>query len=201
MDAWRAMDHVALETSSGHRLDGALLDLRDGLWDATQTVLTVMLHPATLKTGVGRMGPVLDAGGCYQLRVGRALARADGTEATEDAVHPIRAVAAVTTALRLPAIVGPGKGLEPIDLPLGRPLDLLGLAEGLALVDGAGRASAARAAPTATGARLTPISQWPPSPLRVVASPLLEDVCGNRQEAPFERTFGLRPWRQAGHRS
>lgn len=187
MDAWRAMEHVALEDAAGNPLDGALLDLPDGLWSADQTVLTVLLHPARLKTGVGVLGPVLEGGGVYRLRVGRGLARADGTQLAEDAVHPIRAVAAVTTPLRLPMTLSPGPGTSPVELDLARPLDFIGLRDGLALLDDADRAVAMRAAPTAAGARLTPAVAWPAGPLRLLASPLLEDACGNRPGAGFER--------------
>jgi hypothetical protein len=47
--------------------------------------------------------------------------------------------------------------------------------------------------PSPTGARLTPSGAWPPGTLGRVASPLLEDACGNRPGEAFERAAALVP--------
>jgi len=183
MDAWRAMDHVALETAAPGL---ALLDLPDGLWDAAQRVLTVLLHPGRVKRGVGALGPALRAGEVAVLRLGPGLADAQGMPLGRERRFTLTVTPAIRTGFHLPSTLAPPGARGAIPLDLGRPLDLLGAAEGLRLTDAAGRMVAHCAEPSPRGALLHPAIAWPAGPLHLAAAPWLEDVCGNRQDAPFE---------------
>jgi hypothetical protein len=190
MDGWHAMGHLALEAGGDAAPGTALLDLQDGLWNPEQTVLTVLLHPGRVKRGVGRLGPALRPGGAALLRLDGALADADGVPLGRDVTFGITVTPAVRAPFRLPAVLVPADRGAPIVLDLGRPLDLLGAAEGLRVTDPAGRPVAHRAEPFARGLVLHPAPGWPGGALRLTAAPWLEDACGNRQDAAFEATPG-----------
>ncbi len=187
MDAWRAMDHVALEDAAGRPMEGALLDLEHGLWSPDQTVLTVLLHPARLKTGLAAAGPVLEPGEPAWLRLRGGWTRADGVPLGTDARMALRVGAAVTSPVTLPAALHPAAPDAPLALDCGRPLDLLGVAAGLGLRDTGGRPCPLRGEPTPRGLLVHPLAPWPEGPLRIVAGAELEDVCGNRVGRGFER--------------
>ncbi len=187
MDVWRAMDHVALEDAAGRPIEGALLDLEHGLWSPDQMVLSVLLHPKRLKTGLDTAGPVLEAGEPAWLRLRGGWMRADGVPLGRDVRRRLRVTAAVATPVTLPASVTPAGPDAPVALDLGRPLDLLGVATGLRVRDSAGGSCPFRGEPTATGLRLHPLAPWPAGPLRLEAGAELEDVCGNRVGRAFER--------------
>jgi hypothetical protein len=187
MDTWRAMEHVVLEDAAGCPIEGALLDLEHGLWSRDLTVLTVLRHPARLKTGLESAGPVLQPGEQVGLRLRSGWLRADGVPLGRDVRHPIRIVAAVTTPVTLPDALHPATPDAPLPLDCGRPLDILGVAAGLGLRDAVGRSCPFLGEPTARGLLLHPLAPWPAGPLRPMAGTELEDVCGNRVGLAFER--------------
>lgn len=79
MGARHVLPHVELLDEDGHAIDTAFVEVEGGLWDPTRSRLTLFIHPGRVKRGVGphqAMGPVLEEGRSYTLRVGE--------EATDD---------------------------------------------------------------------------------------------------------------------
>lgn len=186
MDAWHAMDHLALDAATEAAAATALLDLQDGLWNPQQTVLTVLLHPGRVKRGIGALGAALRPGDAVLLRLSGTMADAEGSPLGRDVTFRITVVPAVRTTFQLPAAIAPFGRHAAVSLDLGRPLDLLGATEGLRLTDTSGQPVAHRAEPSALGVILRPATVWPDHVLRLAAAPWLEDACGHRQQAPFE---------------
>lgn len=54
MTCENALRNLALTDRSGSKIEAPFVDIRDGLWNADQTLLTVLFHPGRIKSGVGK---------------------------------------------------------------------------------------------------------------------------------------------------
>jgi hypothetical protein len=182
---------IALLDRSGQPVRDAFVDLPEGLWDATGTRLTLLLHPGRIKRGLRsstRFGGALAQGGdmCLQIDLDRLLDAGLGV-ATHRFVVSTAETRAVDPSLWRLGTVETGS-LAPVAIGFDRAMDHFGVQEGLVIVGADGRAVQGEVAPAPDGrsALFHPSQPWAAGRHRLMASRDLEDVAGNRVDAAFE---------------
>lgn len=76
----------------------ALLDLPDGLWTPDQRILTLLLHPGRVKTGLAagkRYGPIFEEGRSYQWIIRGEMRDTKGQALGQDYIHIFQVGAAI----------------------------------------------------------------------------------------------------------
>jgi hypothetical protein len=204
-----AVEGPVLPRLSLRRADGAPIDapfLEQELWSPDGKVLTVMLHPGRVKSGLNArdaMGPVLSAGDHMAL----ALA---GRPIKEWSIGAPDETGPVVSSWKLSDIrVGSRQALVVrLDAPIdGQDADYLAIADPQDhRVPGHARLTHGETVWT-----FTPNAPWRAGPYRLVARGTLEDSAGNRPGSHFETsidsppadpvdaTVSLTPSRRPGH--
>jgi hypothetical protein len=194
MESKGAQRKVRLVDAAGTEVPLAFVDVEHGLWNPSQTRLTVLLHPGRIKRGVApgeRLGPPLRAGGSYRLVVDGALADTAGRPMGSTFERSFRVSAAdrrspARGGLRLDAPRRPG---EPLTVRLPEPLDEALLRRLVWVEDAAGGlldgTVEVRNGETAWSFR--PAAPWSPGAYALRVSPALEDRAGNRFDRLFDR--------------
>jgi hypothetical protein len=189
------MQAIRLLDDHGGVVARPFLDLQEGLWDATGTRLTLLLHPGRIKSGLASrrsQGPAIEQGQRYRLALdlgslfGSSVAEA-GWHTHAFSVGPALETGIVTTAWNISPIVP--ATTQPLRLNFGRSMDRLGL-------DGAFSVTAADDRPvpftqevgeSEQWVLLTPQQPWQPEAHRIDVAAELEDVAGNRLSQAFEQ--------------
>ena len=184
----RPVDGGVLSRLALVRADGSAIDapfLPQELWSPDGTILTLLLHPGRVKTGLqarAALGPILQAGETVTLTFdGRALHTwqvdaddADGPDVPAWRIAPVRAGSRAALQVVLDAAVD-------------------GRAAGhVAIADARGRRVAGKAVlgPGEDRWIFTPARPWRRGRYRLVVSGALEDAAGNRPQGSFETTPG-----------
>lgn len=186
MDTWRATEHVALVDAEGNEREGVFVDLDHGLWSPCGHILTLLLHPGRVKSGLAASadrGPALQVGERLRLRVGRGLRLADGRSLRRGRVFPITVAPAVRTPLSGEAISLDATGVR---LASEAPMDVLGVLTHVRLTETDDAPMPVRIRAGADAVRLR-LRRRPHGAVRLTIDPALEDCCGNRLADPFER--------------
>ncbi len=193
MSAHAVLPHIELLDDSGTAVPVAFVGIPGGLWDPERVRLTLLVHPGRVKRGVGpnqAMGPVLEEGRRYRLRIASQALDADGLPLVEAFEHEM--------------LVGP-PDLQPpdpqqwqLDLPKD-PQDALrirllepadrALLERLPWIEGPdSRPVSVDSSASVDGLSLTlkPHQDWAPGRHVLVIPPELEDPSGNRPGRRFE---------------
>ena len=171
------------------RADGTPIQepfLQQELWSPDGTVLTFLMHPGRVKTGLNardEVGPILLAGDDVVLAL-------DGRPIKRWIVGPADANGPVASAWKLSPIRVASK--QPLVVALDGPIDGRG-ADYLAIVDGRnrlveGRARLKNGECTWT---FTPHRAWQEGKYKLVVRRTLEDPAGNRLGGHFERPMNL----------
>lgn len=188
MSARHVLDHVELFDPVGEKVEEAFVEVPGGLWDRERTRLTLFIHPGRVKRGVGpnqTLGPVLETGGRYLLRVAASARDATGRELGEPfdvslLVGPPDRRSPDPVRWRFVAPETPGDPLtveldEPADTALlGRLLEVDGV-ETRVSVDTDGRR-----------VRMEASRPWEAGVYRLLVPVALEDPSGNRVDRLFE---------------
>ncbi|AQQ05369.1 hypothetical protein B0E33_18765 [Roseibium algicola] len=200
--------NISLFDENGAQIYSPFLNLPRGLWDASQTRLTILLDPGRLKTGVEpnlRNGPPLQPEGHYRLKVSRDLRDADGNRlgrgynwsfSTSEAVK--QRVDLNTWTFETP-VNGSNQPLTVRTLVL---LDAVNAFRRLLVVNDRGlRVNGRfRIEKSPAGWSFIPSSPWQSGRYRVVVDTTIEDVSGNSAQTAFEIRAGqanaLRPLRE-----
>jgi hypothetical protein len=177
--------------------DGSLVEapfLPEELWSPDGTVLTLLLHPGRVKSGLharDTLGPILTAGETVTLTLdGRPLRRwrvdvddDDGPRVASWRIAPVLAGTRQALAVTLDA---------PVD---GRAAGHVGIA------DAQGRRVPGRAVLGRGESRwtFTPARPWQPGRYRLMVRSTLEDAAGNRADSRFETAPGVDVQPAAGH--
>jgi hypothetical protein len=177
------------------RADGGKIQdpfLQQELWSPDGKVLTFMMHPGRVKTGLiarAEMGPILSVGDNVSLAL-------DGFPIKRWSVGRVDEVGPVTSAWRVSAVRA--GSLQPLVVTLDGPLEGRD-ADYLAVVDGGGRRVGGRALLTVgeTTWLLIPKAPWRPGAYQLVARGTLEDPAGNRLGSRFETCIDSPPDRAA----
>jgi len=184
----RPVDEDVLSRLVLVRADGSAIEapfLPQELWSPDGAILTLLLHPGRVKTGLqarAALGPILSAGETVTLMFdGRALhtwqVDADDTDGPDVAawrIAPVRAGSRAALAVVLDAAVD-------------------GRAAGhVAIADARSRRVPGKAVLGKGEDRwiFTPARPWRRGRYRLVASGLLEDAAGNRPQGHFETAPG-----------
>ena len=174
-----------------HRADGRPIQepfLQQELWSPDGTVLTVLMHPGRVKTGLNareEMGPILVAGDDVVLAF-------DGRPIKRWTVGPADANGPVVSAWKLSPVRVASK--QPLVVTLDGPIDGRD-ADYLAIVDGRNRLVEGRAR-LKDGERtwtFTPHPAWQEGKYKLLVRGTLEDPAGNRLGSHFERSMNLPP--------
>ena len=171
------------------RADGSKIQepfLQQELWSPDGKVLTVMMHPGRVKSGLkarAQMGPILSVGDEVSLALdGRSIKRWSVGRADE--------AGPVTSAWKMSAVHA--ESLQPLVVALDGPID--GQDAGyLAIADADGRRVAGRASLTLgeSAWTFTPDAPWRAGAYKLVVRGTLEDPAGNRIGSRFETSLHL----------
>lgn len=166
--------------------DGSMIEapfLPEELWSPDGTILTLLLHPGRVKTGLHAreaLGPILTAGETVTLTLDKRplhrwqidAADTDGPDIASWRIAPVLAGTRRALAVTLDA---------PVDARAG---DYIGIA------DSKGRRVAGKAVLGGGETRwiFTPAQPWRPGRYRLMVRGTLEDAAGNRVNGRFETT-------------
>ena len=173
------------------RADGSQVQepfLEQELWSPDGRVLTVLMHPGRVKSGLkarAQMGPILSVGDEVSLAL-------DGRPVKRWSVGPTDEAGPVTSAWKVSAVHA--DSLQPLVVTLDGPID--GQDAGyLAIADAGGRRVAGRGSLTAgeSAWTFTPDSPWRAGAYKLVVRGTLEDPAGNRVGSRFETSLYSRP--------
>jgi hypothetical protein len=173
------LQRISLLRADGGKIQDPFLGQE--LWSPDGKVLTFMMHPGRVKTGLiarAEMGPILTVGDNVSLAL-------DGIPIKRWSVGRVDEAGPVTSAWRL-STVSAGS-LQPLVVTLDGPLE--GRDAGyLAIVDSGGRRVAGRAVLTVGEATwlLIPKELWRSGTYKLVVRGTLEDPAGNRLGSRFE---------------
>ena len=169
------------------RADGSKIQepfLEQELWSPDGKVLTVLMHPGRVKSGLkarAQMGPILSAGDEVSLAL-------DGRPVKRWSVGPADEAGPVTSAWKVSAVRP--ESLQPLVVTLDGPID--GQQAGyLAIADAGGRRVAGRASLTLgeSAWAFTPEAPWRTGVYKLVVRGTLEDPAGNRLGSRFETSL------------
>jgi hypothetical protein len=165
----------------------------DELWNADQTRFTLLVDPGRIKKEVKPridLGPVFRQGKKYTLVVSGKWPTLSGAPLGSDVTKAITATAPLPDALDPKAwtVTAPGDPTRALTVAFGRPMDRPVLLRALAVLgrDGKPLAGTAEAIDQDGGWSFRPNGQWTPGDYTLRVDPVLEDVCGNRVDQPFE---------------
>lgn len=175
-------------------VEGAFLRREEELWNPDRTRLTLLFDMARVKHAIRRrleVGPVLQAGRSYTLRISSDWRDARGARLVQGLTHQFKAgpedyapIAPRRWSLRAPAIGSRG----PMRLDFGKPLDHA-LARRMIVVIGPEGAPLAGKVSLVDDDRrwlFTPESPWLAGAYQVKVNPALEDLAGNRVGHSFD---------------
>jgi hypothetical protein len=186
--------YIRLQDSSGKVVELPFLEIGEELWNPPMTRLTLFIDPGRIKRGVKPLediGPALEEGKEYTLRIDRAWRDAGGSELKQDFEKRFR-VGAPDRDPPDPAkwkLAAPRAGSRaPLTVSFGESMDQALAERVVAVTDEAGRALGGAAA-VEDGERrwsFTPAAPWSRGRYQVVVQPTLEDLAGNNVGKPFE---------------
>jgi hypothetical protein len=183
-------ENLSLRTASGELVPDAFLILNEELWSADGRRLTIFMEPGRIKRGMGATTehePALVAGRSYRLEVSTA----GGVLIKEFEVLPAvtKPIAEGEWALSVPA----AGSRKPLSIAFGRVMDNAILDGEFDVRDPDGeRVKGVRQLLDGRTLRLVPDSPWKRGHHQLLASPLLEDVCGNRVGEALDHRVGER---------
>lgn len=173
------LPRITLARANGAQIHEPFLEQE--LWSANGLVLTILLHPGRVKSGlIARevMGPILSARDDVVLAL-------DGVPIKRWSVGPADEAGPIASAWRVSAVRA--ESLQPLVVELDGPIDGQDVGY-LAVVDARGRRVAGRARLTAGECVWTfaPHAPWRPGEYKLVVRGTLEDPAGNRLGTRFE---------------
>src|SRR5215813_5910804 len=180
------LPRLALMHGDGRQVHEPFLEQE--LWSPSGKILTVMMHPGRVKTGLkarDENGPILSAGD----QVALAL---DGVPIKRWRVGPADEIGPIASEWKVSAVRVESK--QPIVVALDGPIDGRD-ADYLAIADVRGRPVAGRAQLTNGESTwtFTPSAPWRPGAYKLLVRGTLEDPAGNRLGSHFETSISSPP--------
>ncbi len=190
-DAYR---YIELKTEQGRVLEHPFLEIDEELWDRSGKRLTLLLDPGRVKRGLvprEEDGPILESGHRYQLTISDKWPDANGTPmakgftkkfvvSAEDFGQPNPANWQITTPK--------SRTTDGLVFEFPEPLDHATFIHGVTIENGAGEAVRGEFsfAQHEMRAIFKPLKEWKSGLYDVRISTLIEDLCGNSIQRPFE---------------
>jgi hypothetical protein len=173
---------LSLMHANGQRIEEPFLEQE--LWSPSGKVLTIMMHPGRVKTGLNAreaMGPILSMGDDVALAI-------DGRPIKRWSVGPTRGTGPVASAWTLSEVHAGSR--EPLVVRLDGPIDGRD-ADYLAIADGQNRRVPGHVQLTngETTWTFAPRAPWQAGAYQLVARSTLEDAAGNRLGGHFETSI------------
>jgi hypothetical protein len=181
-----ALSRLTLSRADGSKIQEPFLEQE--LWSADGRVLTLLMHPGRVKTGLAaraEMGPILSSGDDVSLAF-------DGTPIKQWRVGATDEAGPVTSAWKLSAVHTESQ--QPLVVTFDGPIDGQNT-NYLAIADASGHRVAGRARLT-TGESswtFTPDVPWRAGAYKLVVRGTLEDSAGNRMGSRFETSVDSPP--------
>lgn len=191
----RLMQAVRLLDDRGGVVAQPFLDLQEGLWDASGTRLTLLLHPGRIKSGLASSlsrGPALLQGQRLQLALDMGLLFGPSMAGAVWYTHTFNVGHALDLAIEHSAwhVRPPAFGTrQPLRLTFDRPLDRLALESAFTVTaaDGGLVQCVQTVGASELSVYLTPQTPWQTGPYFVDVAQELEDIAGNRSAQAFEQ--------------
>jgi hypothetical protein len=186
-DAELAASSARLLDAAGEEIPHAFLDLPGGLWSTDGRMLTLILHPGRIKSGLvgsGGGGPLITEGRTYSVEI-------DGGAG---AIRlPLRVGPPVVTAIDPSSwLIGALEegGLAPLTVEFDRVMDSESVKAALMVLDETGERVCGiwQITDDGTDASFIPEKPWSSTRIQLQPATDLEDVAGNRPYTPFEQT-------------
>lgn len=176
------LNRVTLLHTDGRKIEGPFLNQE--LWSADGKVLTVLLHPGRVKSGLearAEMGPILSAGDDVSLAL-------DGVSIKRWSVGPADESGPVASAWKMSEVRA--GSLQSLLVTLDGPIDGQDV-DYLAIADTTGQRVAGRARLTVAERAwsFTPNAPWRAGGYKLVIRGTLEDPAGNRLGSRFETSI------------
>jgi hypothetical protein len=188
MSAGEAWGHIRLLDETGKALQDSFLD--EELWDPEHQRLTVLSDPGRIKRGLApaiEAGTPIIEGRHYTLAIdrewhdARGVALVEGSRKVFTGGPPVRA----SSDPKRWQVGVPNAGTsEPLVVHFPVPMDIALLQKMLSVSGIGGRIAIGH---DETEWRFTPEAPWKPGSYRLAADRMLEDICGNRLDSPFDR--------------
>lgn len=186
--------HVQLTDHTGNPIAKSFLDLRNELWNADQTRLTMLLDPGRIKRGVGpnlQIGSPLRAGSDIQIVVSKEARDAQGRKIVSDYARRYRIGPAVRSKIDHNnwVIARPkAKTIDRLSVTFASPLDTGMLLRALRITDADNNPVSGHSQAETGGEAwyFKPIRPWRPGEYRLHVLSTLEDVSGNNLVAAFD---------------
>ncbi len=189
MSGGHIYDHIRLLDESGKAVELPFLEIDEELWNADMTRLTLFLDPGRIKRGVKpleEVGPALEAGKRYTLRIESSWRDASGTPLKESFEKRFRVVDVDREAPDLAkwGIVTPKAGTrEPLKVSFSDPMDH---ALAMRMIGVAGISGTARLEDHERLWVFAPSEPWRAGTYRLLVQTTIEDLAGNNVGKPFE---------------
>jgi len=176
---------VKLVGPDGSEIKDAFMNFGQELWSPDGKRLTVLFDPGKVKRDVEAKGEAispLEQGKSYQIRL-------------NDYVHSFRVSPPVREKLdpNQWKVIGPSEGSRELEIKFDRVMDaalLLDQIEVIEMKRGAPVSTTKKIQAGGTDLILFAESKWPAGQYAIVASPILEDVSGNRMAESLDHTAG-----------
>lgn len=178
----RLLPRLALLRADGSRIREPFLEQE--LWSPSGKILTIMMHPGRVKTGLNardEKGAILSTGDDVVLAL-------DGLPIKRWSVGPIDDIGPVASAWKISVVRAQSK--QPVVVELDGPIDGRD-ADYLAIADARGRRVAGRAqlASSENIWTFSPSAPWRAGAYKLIARGSLEDPAGNRPGSHFETSI------------
>jgi hypothetical protein len=189
-----AYEHLQLLAEDGKPVHAPFLELGEELWDPSATRLTLLIDPGRIKKGLTpreEHGPVLTAGGKYQLVVTKGWRDASGQVLAEDFTKTFTAGPAIERVIDEKTWkVGPPRpgSRAPLVVRFPYPLDHALLGRTITVESAAGQRldGEVTVGPEEKSWEFRPDQPWNAGAYDLVIDTVLEDQAGNRVGRPFE---------------
>jgi hypothetical protein len=186
--------HIQLFEESGKEVEFPFLELGEELWDDTGTRFTLFFDPGRIKRGLKpreEVGPSLEEGKSYTLRIRRAWLDATGNPLTKDFEKKFSVAAPddIQPDLQKWRLTAPPAATrQPLEVQFDEPLDHAMLGRVLAVKNSQSEQLAGQITIDTGETRwhFIPAQPWSAGQYTLVIDTALEDLAGNSLLRPFE---------------
>lgn len=161
-------------------------------WTHGGRLLVLMVHPGRVKRGISYLGKAFEAGRSYTLVIEQEIKDPQGRMLTQSIRKEFsigKADHKIPKIKKAKMVFPEAADLAPIQLTFSEAMDFACMVEGLQVLDASDNLLPVSIAPLNDQVyEVTPLKAWPPGTYRLVLTPVVGDLCGNRFNRKFETT-------------